>query len=71
MDIPNNRLCHIGDQLLKDIWGANRAGYAGSVLVAPYGEGDDPAVKYLQRPFEATVRPFVGLPFRPKNFGKK
>ena len=70
MDVPNKHLCHIGDQLLKDIFGANRSGYAGSVLVAPYGEGDDLGVKYLQRPLEAAIRPFLGLPLLSKNLGK-
>lgn len=67
-DIPNERLCYVGDQIFKDILGANRAGYGGTVLVAPYGQGDDPRVKYLQRPLEAAVRPFLGLPLLTKNF---
>jgi HAD superfamily phosphatase (TIGR01668 family) len=66
--IANNRLCYVGDQLLKDILGANRAEYAGTVLVAPYGHGDDPRVKYLQRPIEALIRPLVGVPLFTKNF---
>ncbi|HUD06505.1 MAG TPA: HAD hydrolase-like protein [Candidatus Saccharimonadales bacterium] len=70
LDIPNEHLCYIGDQLLKDVLGANRAGYGGSVLVAPYGEGDDPRVRFLQRPVEAVIRPFIGLPFLADNFWK-
>ena len=68
LDLPNDRLCYFGDQLLKDVLGANWAGYGGTVLVTPYGRGDDPGVKYLQRPLEAAIRPFIGLPLRTKKF---
>jgi len=66
--IRNNEMCHVGDQLLKDVLGANRADCGGSVLVRPFGRGDDPRVKYLQRPIEAAIRPLLGLPFLVKNF---
>jgi HAD superfamily phosphatase (TIGR01668 family) len=69
--VPNGKICYVGDQLFKDILGATNAGYAGSVLVQPYGGGDDPRVKYLQRPIEALVRPMLGLPLRTKNFGRQ
>lgn len=71
LGLENEQLCHVGDQLLKDVLGANRAGYGGSVLVAPYGLGDDPGVKYLQRPVEALLRPALGLPLLSKDFSKK
>jgi HAD superfamily phosphatase (TIGR01668 family) len=66
--IESEKLCHVGDQLLKDVLGANRAGYGGSVLVAPYGRGDDLLVGLLQRPLEAALRPFLGLPFLTRDF---
>lgn len=69
LGIENRCLIYVGDQLLKDVLGANRAGYGGSVLVAPYGSGDDPRVRFLQRPIEAALRPLVGMPFWTKNFG--
>lgn len=62
------RVCHAGDQILKDVYGANMAGYGGTVLVAPYGEGDHSGVRYLQRPLEALIRPVIGLPFLARNF---
>ncbi len=68
--IKNSRLCYVGDQLLKDVLGANRAGYGGSILVAPYGSGDDPGVRYLQRPIEAAIRRSMGLPLFYRNFSK-
>lgn len=70
MSIPPQNLCYVGDQLLKDVFGANRSGFGGSILVSPYGKGDDPRVKYLQRPLEALIRPVIGLSFLSKNFGK-
>jgi uncharacterized protein len=51
----------VGDQLFKDVLSANRAGMP-SVLVPRRGDGDDPRVKYLQRPAEAAVRKLHGLP---------
>ena len=66
--IDKHRIIYVGDQLFKDVLGANRAGYAGGILVAPYGQGDDPRVKYLQRPLEALVRPLVGAPLSTKHF---
>jgi HAD superfamily hydrolase (TIGR01662 family) len=62
---------YVGDQLFKDILGARRANYGLSVLVAPFGEGDNPGVKYLQRPIESIARLGMGLPFRTKKFGNK
>ncbi|MCL2451850.1 HAD hydrolase-like protein [Candidatus Saccharibacteria bacterium] len=45
----------IGDQLLKDIDGAKRAGYQLAIETAPFGK-EHPGVHYLQRPFEALRR---------------
>jgi HAD superfamily phosphatase (TIGR01668 family) len=66
--IPKDRLCYVGDQILKDVFGPNRAGYAGSILVAPCSKYDSPGVKYLQRPVEAIMRPFLGLPILTESF---
>lgn len=60
-----------GDQLFKDILGANRAEYGLTVLVAPFGEGDDWRVRYLQRPAEAVVRLALRLPFNPEDFSER
>lgn len=51
----------VGDQLLKDVLSANRANMP-SVLVPRRGDGDDPRVKYLQRPVEAVARKHLDLP---------
>jgi HAD superfamily hydrolase (TIGR01662 family) len=59
---------HVGDQFCKDIIGAERAGFAGTVLVAPIGEGDHLGVRLLQRPVEFALRPILGYPTRTKNF---
>ena len=71
MGLTKPQLCHVGDQLLNDVLGANAAGYGASVLVPPYGEGDDWLVRYLQRPVEAAIRPFVWAPLRSQNFGRR
>jgi len=71
MGVSGRNIAHVGDQLLKDIVGANLAGFAVSVLVAPYGTGDVWGVRYVQRPIEVVLRPFVGAPLLTQNFGDK
>jgi HAD superfamily phosphatase (TIGR01668 family) len=66
--IPRDKLCYVGDQIMKDVLGANRAGYAGSILVAPYGTGDNLAVRLIQRPIEAAIRPLLGMPLLTRDF---
>ena len=60
---------HVGDQVRSDVIAAERAGYRAAVLVSPMGEGDDPFVKFLGRPF---VEPFLrrqrSLPDNVNNF---
>ena len=68
--IDRHATAYFGDQLSKDVLGSNRADLGASVLVAPYATGDNLAVKYLQRPVERAVRPFVGVPLLVKNFGQ-
>lgn len=51
----------VGDQMLKDVQSANRAGMP-SILVPRRGDGDDPRVKYLQRPLELVARKQLALP---------
>ena len=51
----------VGDQMAKDVLSANRAGMP-SVLVPRRGDGDDPRVKYMQRPLEALARRQLDLP---------
>lgn len=71
MRLPNTRIVHVGDQLFKDVLGANRAGYGATVLVPPYGEGDDPRVRFVQRPLERLVRrTLLGLPYHDANLGR-
>lgn len=57
----------VGDQMAKDILSANRADMP-SVLVPRRGDGDDPRVKYLQRPLEALARKRLGLPGQPDEY---
>lgn len=67
--VPVERTVHIGDQWLKDIRGARKAGLGGAILVARYGLGDDWRVKFGQRPFiETPTRMALRLPLRQKNF---
>jgi predicted HAD superfamily phosphohydrolase YqeG len=54
---------HIGDQVRSDVKAAEGAGFRAAVLVKPMGEGDDPFVKFLGRPFvEPTLRRQRSLP---------
>jgi HAD superfamily phosphatase (TIGR01668 family) len=71
LGVAAGQICHVGDQILKDVYGANMAGYGGTVLVAPYGEGDHPGVRYVQRPIEALIRPALRLPFLTRNFPER
>lgn len=57
----------VGDQLLKDIWSANRAGMP-SLLVPRRGSGDDWKVRTLQRPLEMGIRLSLGLPQRASDY---
>lgn len=67
--VPVERTVHIGDQWLKDVMGARKAGLGGAILVARYGLGDDWRVKFGQRPFiETPVRVALRLPLWQKNF---
>jgi predicted HAD superfamily phosphohydrolase YqeG len=66
-----DNICHIGDQLPKDVWGGNYAGCGATVLVPPFRvTGEHPGTHYAQRPAEAVARLLLGLPFRTANFGK-
>lgn len=51
----------VGDQMVKDVLSANRA-HMPSVLMPRRGSGDDPRVKYLQRPLETLARRHLDLP---------
>lgn len=55
-----SEILHGGDQGMKDVLAANRAG-AKSLLVPKYGEGGDWRVEILQRPLEAAALPLVGV----------
>lgn len=68
LDLPPQEMAHFGDQIPKDILGASLARYGATVLGAPYGKGGDPRVLYLQRPAEALLRPFLGLPRHTSDF---
>lgn len=57
----------VGDQLYKDIKAANRAGVR-SLLVPRLGDGDYPAVRYIQRPAEGIVRQLLALPRQTEDF---
>jgi FMN phosphatase YigB (HAD superfamily) len=67
--VPVENTLHTGDQILKDVYGARRAGLGGALLVARYGEGDDWRVRYLQRPtIEVVARLAMGLPLLQRNY---
>jgi len=64
MGVANHLMFHIGDQVLKDAWGANRAGYAASVHVQPCAPKSDPrGVRWLQRPLENRLLRSWDAPF--------
>lgn len=58
-----DELLLVGDQLLKDVAAAARAG-AASLLVPRYGPSDHLGVRLAQRPVEAALRAASGLPVR-------
>lgn len=62
-------VCYVGDQLLKDVYGAANAGYSTTVLVRPYGKGDNPAVLFLQRPtIDLFFKLYHRLPIRKSSY---
>jgi predicted HAD superfamily phosphohydrolase YqeG len=68
MGLSRTQVCHVGDQLLKDVLGANLAEYGLSVLVAPLGKQADWRVRLFQRPPEAVLRRIRGMPLFTDNF---
>jgi predicted HAD superfamily phosphohydrolase YqeG len=69
MGIEPEKLFYVGDQILRDVVGGNRH-FGGSALVSPYGIGDNKNVRRFQRPLEAGLRPLIGLPYHPEDFGR-
>lgn len=57
----------VGDQMMKDVWSANRAGIP-SILVPPRGDGDDKNVRRYQRPLERMARERLGLPIEDEDY---
>jgi HAD superfamily phosphatase (TIGR01668 family) len=58
LGLANHEVAHIGDQLLKDVLGANRAGYGASVmLIEPIGRHGHWLIEYVQRPVEQWLLP--------------
>ena len=68
MGIEPKKLLYIGDQIFRDVVGGNRY-FGASGLVCPYGAEDNKNVRRYQRPVEAILRPLIGLPFHPQDFG--
>ncbi|MDB5183958.1 MAG: family hydrolase [Candidatus Saccharibacteria bacterium] len=62
-----SRVLMIGDQMMKDVWSANKAG-APSVLLPRRGEGDDPNVRRFQRPVELRLRQRLHLPIEDSDY---
>lgn len=58
-----DELLMVGDQILKDVVAARRAG-ARALLVPREGRSDHLAVRVLQRPLEVVLRAALGLPVR-------
>jgi predicted HAD superfamily phosphohydrolase YqeG len=68
---PLRNIAHDGDQIFKDILGANLAECGASILLPPYFIlGEHPLTHWLQRPAEAVLRPFLGMPCLTSNFDK-
>ncbi len=59
-NVEPDQILHVGDQLLKDIVSARRAG-ALCMLVPKYGGGGDWCVERLQRPIENLILPSLGV----------
>ena len=57
----------VGDQMMKDIWSANRAEIP-SILVPRRGEGDDKNVRRFQRPVERWMRHQLDLPIEYEDY---
>lgn len=66
--VTPSEICHGGDQMTKDVLGANRAGYGATILTARFGDSDHNGVKFLQRPLEAGLRPLLDLPLLQASF---
>ncbi len=65
-------MAYVGDQLLKDVYGAAKAGYTTTVLVRPYGKNDNLAVRYLQRPtIDLFFRLYHRLPIRKNAYPRR
>lgn len=72
MGLKPSEIIHTGDQIVRDIIGANMAGFLGSILVAPYGGTADEGwpVRKIQRPLESVARVAMGYPFRDSDFSR-
>ena len=68
LGVEPSEICHGGDQMLKDVLGANRAGYGATILTPRFGNTDDLRVKLAQRPIETALRPALGLPLTQGSF---
>lgn len=71
MVLPKTRLVHVGSRLRQDVWAANCAGYAGSVLVPHYGAYEDWREEYVRGLAVAMGRRVVGVPLLSRNFGQQ
>ena len=68
LEVKPSEICHGGDQMIKDVLGANRAGYGATILTLRYGDSDHRWVRRLQRPAEAALRPVLRLPILQSSF---
>ena len=62
LGVDPSEICHGGDQMLKDVMGANRAGCGATILTPRYGDNDHIGVRIIQRPAEAALGSALNLP---------
>jgi len=62
LGVELSEICHGGDQILRDVLGANRAGLGATIVTPRRGNDDHIGTRVLLRPLERLARVSVNLP---------
>lgn len=62
LGVDLSEICHGGDQILRDVLGANRAGLGATIVTPRRGNDDHIGTRVLLRPLERLARVAVDLP---------